>query len=99
MFFLAQADNSGAFFFTGIIGSILGFSVVFVAVVWIVFPLIVNSKFNALIREVRNLRTELKMRRDADRAERDEENAQRRTSNAQSRMEEKRPEPTVYKID
>lgn len=58
--FLAQTDSGAGYYPLGIFGLILGFSVLFVAVVWIVFPFLVNAKFNQLIREMRGLRADLK---------------------------------------
>jgi hypothetical protein len=68
MFLLAQTDTSGPMLFTGIFGWLVAFLTLFVAIVWIIFPFLVNSKFNTLIREMRNLRAELKTRRDEDKA-------------------------------
>jgi hypothetical protein len=87
MMFLA--DNDGVF--GGLAAGIIGIGILMLALCWIVFPLIVVAKFNVLIREVRALRGDIQKGK--------EENVQRPTLNVQSRIEEKKPEPAVYKID
>jgi hypothetical protein len=87
---LATADDGYGYYFTGLLGLVI----VFVSIVWIAFPFLVNAKFNELIREVKTLRGEMQKKGAVEAA-----NVQRSTSNVQRPMEEKKEESTVYRID
>jgi len=85
---LAAADDGYGYYSTGLLGLVIGFMILFVSIVWIVFPFLVNAKFNQLIREVKALRGEMQKKGAAGAA-----NVQRSTSNVQRPTEEKAEAP------
>ena len=60
MFPLADVAGDATY---GIVGMLLALAVAIVVIIWILFPFIVNAKFNELIREVRALRTDVNTQR------------------------------------
>ena len=65
MMFLAGNDDFG---FGGFVAGIIGIGILMLAVCWIVFPFIVITKFNDLIRDVRARRVEVKTKQNEENA-------------------------------
>lgn len=57
---VAANETAGGGGFGYYLYGLIGLLIIFVAVVWIVFPFLVNAKFNELIREVRAMRGEMR---------------------------------------
>jgi hypothetical protein len=59
-FLQVLADENSGYYFTGIVGLVIGVLALALCLLWLFFPFIVITKFNDLIREVRALRGEIR---------------------------------------